>query len=86
VDPKVLLVAPPPIGALSNYAEMFSGATETSRRLAEEFDAVAHELNCPFLDLGRVAVSSPIDGIHFDRENHAKIAQAVAEKVRQVLK
>jgi lysophospholipase L1-like esterase len=84
--PKVLLVAPPPIGALSNYAEMFSGATETSRRLAEEFDAVAHELNCPFLDLGRVAVSSPIDGIHFDRENHAKIAQAVAEKVRQVLK
>lgn len=84
--PKVLLVAPPPIGELSNYAEMFSGAAETSRRLAEEFEAVAHEIGCPFLDLGRVATSSPVDGIHFDRENHAKIAQTVADKVRQILK
>ncbi len=84
--PQVLLAAPPPIGSLSDYAEMFSESTEKSRALGEEFAAVARELNCPFLDLGRVAVSSPVDGIHFDRENHAKIALAMSEKVRQILK
>jgi len=84
--PEVLLVAPPPLGALSDYAEMFAGAAETSRRLGEEYAAVALGLGCPFLDLARVAVSSPVDGIHFDRENHAKIARAVADKVRRMAK
>jgi len=84
--PAVLLVAPPPVAILSDFAEMFRGAVEKSRSLSVEFTRVAHELSCPLLDLSRVAVSSPVDGIHFDRENQEKVGIAMAEKVKQVLK
>ncbi|WP_455383203.1 SGNH/GDSL hydrolase family protein [Salinispira pacifica] len=84
--PAVLLVAPPPVGQLTDFAQMFAGAEEKSRGLSAEFTRVAHELSCPLLDLSRVAVSSPVDGIHFDRENQEKIGLAMAEKVKQILK
>lgn len=84
--PAVLLVAPPPVATLSDFAAMFRGAEEKSRALSAEFARVAHELSCPLLDLARVAASSPVDGIHFDRENQEKVGIAMAEKVKQVLK
>ncbi len=84
--PEVLLVAPPPVGTLTDFAVMFEGAAEKSIKLGEEFAKVAHELKCPFLDLARIATSSPVDGIHFDVENQGKIGTAIAEKVRAILK
>ena len=41
--PKILLIAPPPVGRLSAYAEMFEGSAETSRLLGQHaapFDAI----------------------------------------------
>ncbi|HUX11590.1 MAG TPA: SGNH/GDSL hydrolase family protein [Spirochaetia bacterium] len=84
--PRVLLLAPPPVSQLTSFAEMFKGAEEKSRKLGEEFARVARELACPMLDLAKVAASSPVDGIHFDRENQQKIGTALAEKVKQILK
>lgn len=84
--PDVLLVAPAPVSTLTDFAMMFHGAEEKSKQLGEEFSKVARELSCPFLDLGKIATSSPVDGIHFDVENQRKIGLAVAEKVRQILK
>ena len=83
---RVLLVAPPPVGKLTGFAQMFKGSEEKSRGFSEEFARVSAELDCPLLDLATVATSSAADGIHFDSANQRKIGLAMAEKVRQILK
>ena len=83
--PKVLLLAPPPITTLSDYAEMFEAATEKSRKFAAHFARVAGESGCAFLDAGSVIVSSPLDGIHFEAGEHGKLGQAVAAKAKALI-
>ena len=80
--PPVLLVAPPPVGRLSAFAELFAGAEEKSRRLAPAYRRVADAAGCAFLDAGSVIVSSDIDGIHLEASEHAKLGKAMAEKVK----
>ena len=83
--PEVLLLAPPPVTTLTEYAEMFAGSIEKSRLFAQHYRRVAEEYGCHFLDTGQVIVSSPLDGIHFEVGEHRKLGQAVAEKVKQIL-
>lgn len=83
--PNVLLLAPPPITTLTDYAEMFEGAEAKSRKLAPHFAAVAREMGCALLDLSAVIASSPLDGIHFEAGEHRKLGLAVAAKVRELI-
>lgn len=82
-NPPVLLLAPPPIAPLTDYAEMFAGAEEKSRRFSVHFERVAREMACSFLDTAQVVVSSPLDGIHLERQEHRKLGKAVAVKVKE---
>lgn len=84
--PKVLLMAPPPVAKLTEYAEMFEGAEVKSRRFSEHYRRVAQEYGCEFLDTSEVIVSSDLDGIHFEASQHKKLGQAVAARVREVLR
>ena len=83
--PQVLLIAPPPVGKLTEYAEMFLDAAEKSGKFAEYYQDVALEYGCWFLDSGEVIVSSDIDGIHFEAEEHARLGAAVARQVKEIL-
>lgn len=83
--PKVLLIVPPPVGKLTVFAEMFEGADPKSRKFAEHYRRVASELACPLFDASTVIVSSDLDGIHFERSEHAKLGQALAPKVREII-
>jgi lysophospholipase L1-like esterase len=83
--PKVLLVAPPPVGRLSEYAEMFEGAEAKSRRFGACYRAVAAWSGCPVLDAAEVIASSDLDGIHFDVDGHQALGRAVAGRVRELL-
>ena len=83
--PQVLLVAPPPVGKLTAFAEMFEGAEAKSRKFAEHYGRVAAELRCRFLDTSAVIVSSDMDGIHFEHREHVRLGQAVAEKVKEII-
>jgi lysophospholipase L1-like esterase len=85
LPPKVLLIAPPSFAPLTGFAEMFLGGVEKSRQLAGYYREMAQQLGCDFLDAGEVIVSSPIDGIHWEVGEHARLGQAVAEKVRKIL-
>src|SRR5258708_25715644 len=58
-SPLVLLMAPPPTVALIDFAEMFEGAAEKSKKFAFHYQRVANEMGCAFLDAGSVIVSSP---------------------------
>jgi lysophospholipase L1-like esterase len=79
--PRVLLLAPPPVAKLSNFAEMFEGSEAKSLLLGGHYGAVAVEHNVAFLDTSTVIRSSDIDGIHFEGEEHAKLGRAVAHEV-----
>ncbi len=83
--PQVLLIAPPPVGKLTAYAEMFEGAEAKSQKFAEHYQRVETELGCPFLDTSVVINSSDLDGIHFDQSEHAKLGRTVALKVREII-
>ena len=83
--PKVLLMAPPPVAKLTEYAEMFEGAEVKSRRFSEHYQRVAQEYGCDFLDTAQVIVSSDLDGIHFEISEHQKLGRAVAARVWEIL-
>jgi lysophospholipase L1-like esterase len=83
--PMALLLAPPPTAALTDLAEMFEDAGKKSAKFPEHFDRVARELGCAYLDTSEIIVSSPIDGIHFEAGEHRKLAEALADKVKELL-
>jgi lysophospholipase L1-like esterase len=83
--PQVLLVAPPSLAELSEFAEMFEGGAAKSRMLSRNFHLVAEEHGCALLDASGVIVSSDVDGIHLDLKEHEKLGRAIAARVRQVL-
>lgn len=83
--PQVLLIAPPPVGKLTEYAEMFADAEEKSGKFAEYYQGIAAEYGCWFLNSGEFILSSDIDGIHFEAEQHARLGTAVARQVKEIL-
>ena len=83
--PQVLLLAPPPVAKLTDFAEMFEGAEAKSRRFGEQFSRVAAERGCAFLDTATVIESSDLDGIHLEAGEQLKLGQAVAERIIQIL-
>jgi lysophospholipase L1-like esterase len=83
--PQVLLMAPPPVTTLTDFGEMFEGSEVKSKGFARHYAAVAELMGCAFLDTSAVIVSSPIDGIHFEAPEHAKLGKAVAHEVKRLL-
>ena len=83
--PQVLLMAPPPLGRLTDSAEMFEGAKPKSKKFAKHYQRVAREYGCALLDTSNIIVSSDIDGVHLEVEEHRKLGQAVAAVIRNML-
>ncbi len=84
--PQVLVLTPPPLGKLTEYAEMFEGAEPKALKLSEHYRRIAQEKGCALLDTGQVIVSSDLDGIHFEKSEHQKLGKAVAARVREILR
>lgn len=80
--PKILLIAPPPILETGRLELTFRGGAAKSAGLAKHYAAVAQLTGTAFLDAGTVIRSSPLDGIHFDATEHAKLGKAVAAAVQ----
>ena len=83
--PRVLLMAPPPVAKLTDFAEMLEGAVAKSKKFAQHYQRVATERGCEFLDTSTVIVSSDLDGIHIDPPEHRKLGKAVARRVKEIL-
>ena len=79
--PKVLLIAPPPLGTGFHDPEEWAGGHEKSLELGSVFRDAAAVANLPFLDAGKVIATDGIDGVHFSAEAHLKLGEAVAKKV-----
>jgi lysophospholipase L1-like esterase len=83
--PRVLLVAPAPIVSLTWLGEMFTDGIEKSKLLGKEYKRVADERGIPFLDAGTIITSSPVDGIHLDKDMQRKLGEAIAAMVPGIL-
>jgi lysophospholipase L1-like esterase len=83
--PPVLLLAPPPLAPLTPemaLATMFEGGEIKSREFAALYARIAQQMGCGFLDTSAVIRSSPIDGIHFEAIEHAKLGKRLVSPLR----
>jgi lysophospholipase L1-like esterase len=77
--PKILVVSPPRFGTpKGTIAPKFQGAPEKSAGLADALAIVARERSCAFADAGQFVVSSIVDGVHLDAEQHLGLGRALA--------
>ncbi len=83
--PTILLMAPPPLGKLTMFAELFEGGKEKSQKLGKYYRAIAEERGCYFLDLGEIVNTSDIDGIHLTEESHRIVGNKVTEIVKEII-
>lgn len=88
--PKILFVSPPHVGDWimeTRFADVFGpDAHEKSLGFAAEFARYARLMRCEYLDAAKFCVPSRTDALHLDQENHLKLADAMAEKVKEILK
>ena len=84
-SPKVLILAPPPITTDTDLGGLLVGGDVKSREFSERYRTFADRAGFDFLDTGSIIVSSAIDGIHFEADQHTLLGQAVAKRITQML-
>lgn len=85
--PKVLVMAPPQACATDDpdFSVLFDNARSESAKLAGLYEALARDTGVGFFDAGRVARTSPLDGVHLDADNTRSIGAGVAPVVTEML-
>lgn len=85
--PNILIVSQPHISTTQNeiYQEYFDGMIEASKKLAPRFEQLAKENKCAFFDAAKTCQSSPLDGVHLDRENTIKLGKGLVPIVQEIL-
>jgi lysophospholipase L1-like esterase len=83
---QVLIISPPAVYEVGAYTKIYAGAAEKSRQLAKYYSNVAQSLGCSFIDAGKLVQSCPIEGIHWQVNQHRKLADALIKKVTGILK
>ncbi|MBQ4646540.1 MAG: hypothetical protein IJB79_04245 [Candidatus Gastranaerophilales bacterium] len=80
---KIILLCPNTIDNCilkSYFSSLFNkDSIEKSKKLVEIYKKIALKNNCIFVDLNNIASVSKIDGLHYDIENHQKIANSLKE-------
>jgi lysophospholipase L1-like esterase len=87
--PKLLLIAPPIVENIpksSRFFEEFEDGNSKSLKLGKYYKEVAEEHGCYFLDASKVVVTSDMDGIHLDIEEHLKLGLEISKFVKEMLK
>ena len=82
---QILLVSPAEVCPQTFLGEVFGDRSGTTKEFPALYEAAARRCGVWFLDMAQYASPSPLDGLHFDRENHKKVAAAIEAKIRQIL-
>jgi len=84
--PPILVIAPPPTqNPQGPLTAKFKDAEIKSAGLADALREVTTALECHFFDGSAVTLSSRVDGIHLDEDQHLALGRAVAGVVRTIL-
>ncbi|MBL4928208.1 GDSL-type esterase/lipase family protein [Fuscibacter oryzae] len=76
---RILLICPPPVLEQGPIMDQFYGARARGLALPPLLADLARARRCGFLDAGTLIKVSPQDGVHFEAESHATLAQGVAQ-------
>jgi lysophospholipase L1-like esterase len=88
--PQVLVIAPAPVSP-DIYKCIFGytfgpQAYEKSLEFSGLYKHVAESRGCAFIDCAPLKFTlNPRDGLHYSQEDHAKLGNAVAAKIRELL-
>lgn len=82
---RILLICPAPVVEVGPIKDEFWGGATRSQALPPLYQTLAQARGIEYLDAGQVIAVSPLDGVHFDEAEHAKLADAVTAKVRGML-
>lgn len=82
---RILLVCPAEVRPTTFLGEVFGDRSGTTKELPALYEAVAQRCGVHFLNIAQYAQPSELDGLHFDRENHKKVAAAMETKIREIL-
>jgi lysophospholipase L1-like esterase len=83
--PQILLIAPPLITELSNFAEEFESGKAKSLLLGRYYRQVAEEYNIAFLDSSKIVTANDLDGIHLDMDEHVKLGHVIADEIKKIM-
>lgn len=86
-QPKILLLCPPPLENLdrSFFAFEFAGGEQKSKDMAQFFEIMAAKYRVHYMNVGEIVHFSDVDGLHFESDQHLKLGEAVARKVKDIL-
>lgn len=83
--PPILLVAPPRIGRPAGaMEEKFRGAQVKSLGFLDAYRVVAERRACQLFDAS-IVLPGDVDGVHWDEDQHAQFARAVAPALSALL-
>lgn len=87
-DPKIVLICPPEIGeGITDspfYGSFYANAIGRSRQLPALYKSVAERFGCIFVNAAAHIRPSAEDSLHLDPQDHAKLAEVLAETVIQI--
>ena len=89
-EPNILVVTPQNIDKKYIGSDvgttMGSGCAEKSEGLANEFEKIAELMGCHYLDANQavLAETNQVDFMHLTKEGHKQLAEALAEKVKEI--
>ena len=82
---KTVLIVPPPIVVTGIFSTSFYGADRLSEQLSDLYSEIATLWGIEFFDAGDVIATSPVDGVHFEKEAHQTLGTALAKKIRTIM-
>ena len=85
---KLLLMSPPEIAENVKDSMFYPDFDEVSLKNSKEFkqyySEVAERNGCEFMSAADYVTASELDSLHLDPDAHKKLAEAVAEKIKQI--
>ncbi len=88
-DAKILVISPIVMAAdyvqRNPFTSFRPDAPAESRKFPEAMRHFAHIYGAEYLDAAQVAVPSPGEGVHMEPESHAALAEAIYQKVLEIL-
>ncbi len=84
--PKLLIIAPPVSGKMSDFSKQgFGGEEEEIKKLPAAQRIVAETALCEFMDANDFIKVDSVDGLHPMPEQYKILGEAVAERVKKIL-
>lgn len=88
-EARILVVAPMKMGmglydVPDIFQEMGEGSVEKSLALPAAFEETARAFGCDYMDCNPYITPNSVDYMHFDAPSHARFAEALAQKLKEM--